>query len=113
MSQGSWLVITYSLPRFSPSGAPFFAWSGLNEHGLHRLTCLNTWFTVGRSVLEGSGEVALLEEVYPWKLAVWFQRVCHPLLAFVPCACGSGCDPTAVLRFLHCSQEFVRFPQVT
>lgn len=41
-----------------------FGCSGLNENVLHRLRCFNTWSPVGGAVCEGSGGVALLEEVH-------------------------------------------------
>lgn len=40
--------------------------SGLSEKGTHRLIYLNTWSPVGRSVWEGLGHIALLEEVCDW-----------------------------------------------
>jgi len=36
---------------------------GLNEHGLHRLMYMNTWFLAGRTIWEGLEGVALVEEV--------------------------------------------------
>ena len=40
-----------------------FLFGGLNDNGPYRLICLNAWFPVGGTILEGLGGVVLLEEV--------------------------------------------------
>jgi len=39
---------------------------GLDGNGPQRLMCVNTWSPVGKTVWEGLGGVALLEEVCHW-----------------------------------------------
>lgn len=45
---------------------------GLTENDSQRLTDLNTWLSVGRTIPEGLGGVTLLEEVYHWGQALRF-----------------------------------------
>lgn len=57
---------TKSLQASNPCG-------GLNEKGLHKLMCLNTWSPVGGIVWERLGGVTLLE-ICHWEWALRFQK---------------------------------------
>jgi hypothetical protein len=69
-------VLALGFPLAMPLTGIFFPWlllfslalyGSLNENDLHRLVCLNTWFSTAGSVWEGLGDVSLLEGVSHWE----------------------------------------------
>ena len=57
-----------------------YSCDGLNENGPHRLIYLNAWLRVGRTVWEGIGGVALLEEVCHWRAGFDASFLCLTLV---------------------------------
>lgn len=78
--------------------------SGLNENGPKRLICLNAWSTVGRTVWEGFGDVAVLEEILHWGQGWRFQKPMltsiSPLLLYLTLV---DQDVSSQLFYVYCS----------
>lgn len=62
---------------------------GLNMNGLHRFIHLNSWSSVGGSLWEGLGGIALLKVVRYWGWTVRFPN------AIPSMSCGSRCELSA------------------
>ena len=67
----------------------------LNDNFFHKLICLDTWSSVGRTVWEGLGGVVLLKKLCHWRWALRFQNSLPFRAHSPPSACGSRSELSA------------------